>query len=209
MPSIRYPVVRVYRTLKSNCPNIGTPAVFVRFADNSPQVDVDEFFEDFEDDKRPGAMTGREIGARIRVLAGGSISLVVLKGGEPLSHEIGPIVEDLIDAGFVVQVETGGGAWTRLPVDSAFLSIVVLPDSDEVDRRVWNAARAFKYSVSMEHDLDIDGVPFGLAKPREGVSVFLEPKSGAARVANFEFARMACLHFGYRLSVSMDLMGGD
>lgn len=108
-------VQEIFPTLQGEGPFAGAPAVFIRlggcnlacsFCDTEFESFVPKYCDAILEETKHLACN--EAGTRVR-------HLVVITGGEPLRQNIAPLCEQLLAAGFTVQIETNGTLWRELP----------------------------------------------------------------------------------------------
>ena len=102
--SKKYEVDEIFRSISGETSTAGTPSVFVRLYGcnlKCPYCDTPQ-------DKWYIVMYDYEILARVIEESKGTISHVILTGGEPLKQDVVPLVSLLIKHGFTVQIETNG-----------------------------------------------------------------------------------------------------
>jgi len=212
----------VFKSIQGEGPFVGEPCVFVRLAGcnlRCPGCDTD-----YTSGRR--TVDVYELYKEVKALAG-ELRLVVLTGGEPMRQDIAPLVYDLIDGGFRVQVETNGTIVAPgLPWGDAEFSVVCSPKTSEVDRTVISLAKAVKYVVRAGDLSEEDGLPlfgFGARLPcgqppkvQKRIAlpppkmpnryIYLQPedaKDPTLNQANLKAAMDSCLRFGYRLSLQI------
>lgn len=147
-------------------------------------------------------------------------SLVVITGGEPFRQNIGPAVNQLLSAGYRVQVETNG----VLPVTEELyavagaggaFTVVCSPKTNRIHATVHQVAAAFKYVLQAGNVSDKDGLPLRalrhpaspqVARPRPGALVFVQPmdeNDPAANALNLDATIRSTMTFGHRLQIQV------
>ena len=150
----------------------------------------------------------------------GKGSLIVITGGEPLRQCIGPLVTQLIDAEYMVQIESNGVfapdpelarrlAWTKRAV------LIVSPKTSRINEVSASLASAFKYVLDHTSISERDGLPLqalghpaakGVARPLPDVPVYVNPYDSGDPLWNHENL-MACrdsaLRYGYICGIQM------
>lgn len=108
-PVQTYPVIEVFTSMQGEGTLMGAPSTFVRFGGCNLQCSwCDTPYSWKEDDKWPEmAMTPEEIARTVRARR------VVLTGGEPLLHDLGPLLQSL--TGQHVTVETNATLFRDYP----------------------------------------------------------------------------------------------
>ena len=147
-----------FLTIQGEGPYTGRPAVFVRlhgcnlrcwFCDTEFSDPSDEFV---------GAL---ELADRVVGVAG-QTRLVVITGGEPLRQNILPLCRALVRLGFTIQVESSGSLW--IPGLELLAQVVVSPKTGKLHPDAQRYARAFKYVISADDDVQ-QGVPITATQP--------------------------------------------
>src|SRR3989338_10974174 len=106
---LKLKVQEIFATFQGEGPYVGYPSVFVRLGGCNLTCDFcDTEFDDFVE------FTLDEIIAKIILLAK-NCELIVISGGEPLRQPIAPLCQKLIDCGFLVQIETNGTIFRKIP----------------------------------------------------------------------------------------------
>lgn len=143
----------VFYTIQGEGPLTGHPAIFVRLAGCNLQCpDCDTEYTRGRTLYSPSALMNA-----VRALHPGP-RLVVITGGEPFRQNITPFVDELVDEGYAVQIETNG----TLPVPFALSGavwIVCSPKAGKVHATVEDSAVAYKYVMSADSVDKEDGLP--------------------------------------------------
>lgn len=152
-------------------------------------------------------------------------ALIVITGGEPFRQNIVPAIAALIDAGYMVQIETNGIlwlpeietqvsrliGWDELPG----LTIVCAPKTKKIHERIYELADAFKYVISAGDVNPDDGLPYRalhhkaapqVARPRPGALVYVQPMDEQDEIANalnLEAAVKSTMEHGHRLQIQI------
>ena len=189
----------LWRTFQGEGPRVGTPAVFVRLAGCNLQCSWCD--TDYTSSRR--RLTVDELLNRIWSI-GFPRDLIVLTGGEPFRQNLTPLVEALLQAGRVIQVETNGTLFlTGFPYNQ--VEVVCSPKTAGVNPHLAPHVKAWKYVLSVDNRAD-DGLPKGVARPLSPGEVFVQPmdeQNSQKNQANLSTAMESCLRFGYRLSVQV------
>ena len=225
----RLDVHSIFYTIQGEGPFSGYPAVFVRLAGCNLQCPLC----DTEYTEGRKAMTNGEILNDLRRLLAeaevpsGQSRLVVISGGEPFRQPIGPLIADILHAGYAVQIETNGTLpppkgydWTFRPAaeyedarGTAF--IVCSPKSGKLNPKIVELACCFKYVLSADSQHHEDGLPLTalghsahpmLARPPMGWRrpIYLQPadhQDPEINNANEAAVVKACLKHGYTLQL--------
>ena len=142
--------------------------------------------------------------------------LAVITGGEPTRQNLKPLIQELLELGWWVQIETAGLFWQDIFAED-YVDIVVSPKSRTINHLIYDHAAAFKYIIKAgEVDLT-DGLPLTntqveggprmpLARPRPRAEVFLSPMDEGNEAANGlnrrAVAEIAMKH-GYRAGLQL------
>ena len=112
---LRLDVQEIFPTLQGEGPYVGHPSVFIRLGGcNLACSFCDTEFESYKN------FSLEEILSEVQKLAKNSAGenvkkLVVITGGEPLRQPIERLCEELVKLGFLVQIETNGTLYRKLP----------------------------------------------------------------------------------------------
>jgi 7-carboxy-7-deazaguanine synthase len=195
-------VKAIFKTLQGEGPLVGVPSVFVRLGGcNLACKFCDTDFEDFT------TLSKEEIIKQVELLSYNKenkrvIGLVVITGGEPLRQPIEALCKDLVDKGFMVQIETNGTLYRDVPSE---VQIVCSPKSltpirDDLLKRL----TAIKFLISTTNP-KYDHVP-DVGQDIYHTPVFLQPMDEGQKetnIANEQLAIEISLQKGYRLSYQL------
>ncbi|HLR89896.1 MAG TPA: 7-carboxy-7-deazaguanine synthase QueE [Balneolaceae bacterium] len=142
---VEYPVMEDFYTIQGEGTHTGRAAYFIRLAGCDVQCWWCDVKDSWDGDKHPKIKTADLVK---RAEESGS-DLVVITGGEPLMHDLGPLTKSLKSRGLRVHIETSGSSplsgeldWITLspkrfkkPLDEVFpsvdeLKVVVLTNKD-------------------------------------------------------------------------------
>jgi len=190
----------IFNTIQGEGPLTGRHAVFVRLAGcnlQCPACDTDYT-------SRRGYMSVNTIYHRILGLAGNTVPIIVITGGEPFRQNLTLLVKMLTDLGYTVQIETNG---TLPPPSVAFYElcatdtrvsgkcfVVCSPKTGKVHRELLPIICAYKYVMGW-HSVGADGLPLltldhsaspQVARPDPGFGgpVYLQPMDSGNEEAN-------------------------
>ena len=204
-------VVEVWRTIQGEGPLAGTSAIFVRLAGCNLQCPACD--TDYTSYRKVSSVV--EIAAEISLadIEDGQIDLVVLTGGEPFRQNIRPLVEELIEDDYRVQIETNGTLFGKLYWSSGRIEVVCSPKTAKLSAELEPNIDAYKYILEAGQVDPDDGLPLSVlglqtrpARPRPGFAgdVFVQPQDDqdpAKNKANIDAAVASCMKYGYRLSL--------
>lgn len=196
-------VKEIFPTLQGEGPYVGWPAVFIRLGGCNLACNFcDTQFEEFEPldviavlDRVHKFSTNQ--GQR-------NAELVVITGGEPLRQPIALLCDALLEADYLVQIETNGTLYRPLPYG---VDIICSPKStngtyhpirDDLLERV----TAFKFIISASQDgyRDIGEV----GQQHHHTPIYVQPMDEYDEVknkANLSLAIQLSMEHGYRLSL--------
>jgi organic radical activating enzyme len=152
--------------------------------------------------------------------------LVVVTGGEPLRQRIGYFVSKLFGLGHPVQIESNGmfapdpDLCSMLRQDE--VTLVVSPKTKRIHVESFRRADAFKYVLDHRSMSERDGLPIraldhpsgthvGVARPRPGAPVYINPYDSGDPIWNLENLRAAAdsaKRYGYILGVQLHKLVG-
>ncbi len=211
-------VVGVWETIQGEGPLVGTPCVFVRLAGCNLQCPL------CDTDYTTGRKLVRPPVLLEKVQKLRKYGLVVITGGEPFRQHLTPFVQELVHAGYQVQIETNGTLysedfpWDRVRSDQ--IVIVCSPKTQKINFHLMSKIAAMKYVVQAGHTSNVDGLPTSVlgmphaaARPEVGFTghIFISPldeQDEAKNKANVQEAVKSCLKFGYRLSLQIHKLIG-
>jgi len=209
----------MFYTIQGEGPYVGVPAVFVRLAGcnlQCPGCDTEYSGGVYE--------SPDSIATRVRQLFGASdrgplgSPLVVITGGEPFRQNITPLIEELYDRGYQIQVETNGTmpfhVDNRRDLYSRF-GIVVSPKAGKIHNSIKPYVIAYKYVLNYGNIDPKDGLPTSVlgmpaapARPHdERIRVYVqaadepEREGNAKNKVNMAIAIDSAMRFGYTLCI--------
>jgi len=209
-------VQEIFHSLQGEGPFAGRPAVFVRLAGCNLRC----FWCDTDFESSQWKPSIDDILSEVSAFTDGTTKLVVITGGEPFRQNIKPLVERLLDAELLVQIETNGTLWVDLP-ESDNLHIVVSPKTPTIHQEIRRRATAFKYVITSDKVDERDGLPIestqtngmkaALAKPEKNVPVYVMPlDSGDPEVnaLNTKLCAQVAQKFGHTLTIQLHKLVG-
>lgn len=209
-------VQEIFHSLQGEGPLAGKPAVFVRLAGCNLRC----FFCDTDFESSDWKPQTNEVVENVRALAGNTTKLAVITGGEPFRQNIAPLVEQLLNEGLEVQIETNGTLWVELPNDDR-LHIVVSPKTAKINEQIRKRATAYKYVVSADNFDPIDGLPVmstqtkgescRIAKPDRGVPIYVMPmdeQDEQKNRTNTKFCTDIAQRYGHTLTLQLHKIVG-
>lgn len=193
-----YPINEIFTSIQGEGPDVGRPANFIRLAG----CNLDCSFCD-TDHKSIETLHSAEIVSRLDP----NVHFVVITGGEPFLHDLGPLVKALNAATYLVTIESNGtlGHSVALMRHGGY-SIVVSPKEGTTLHPNTVRASALKYIISTRTKLGSDGLPADAPRPSSFNSrhIFLQPMDeGDENLNKINMALVAdlCIKHGYRFSL--------
>lgn len=206
------PVSEVFPTIQGEGHWTGTPAVFVRlqgcdvgcpWCDTKHTWSLDHREASFEN------LTVSALVARVEAVSG-VIRHVVITGGEPLMHNIDPLIRAFVSVGYRVQVETSG---TRPPPrEQCWLTVspkIGMPGGYGIDQECLRRADEIKHVIGKAaHARQLADLiaPLGFDGDLNGPRVYLQPVSMSAKATRDAVAE--CMARNWRLSVQTHKVAG-
>lgn len=209
-----------FHTIQGEGPFAGRAAFFVRLAGCNLQCPhCDTIYID--------GMVGRQpdydILSHIRYHASLD-EVIVITGGEPFRQEITPLVRELLESGYEVQIETNGVLYPGDDFPWQWAHVIVSPKTGRIHPKTAARATAYKYVLSHE-DVADDGLPIHalghslgnfphVARPPDGWtgSIYLNPmdaQDDTTNEANVQAVVDSVLHHKrYTMGVQMHKMIG-
>lgn len=130
----------VFYTLQGEGPFIGKPALFIRLAGCNLKC----YWCDTDFESSQWQPTLAELMDRVAKEKPDHCKFIVITGGEPFRQNIAPLVEQLLQYGMTVQIETNGTLWVDLP-EHQNLHIVCSPKSSYIHEKLLPRITTFKY----------------------------------------------------------------
>jgi len=217
----------IFYTIQGEGPFAGSPSVFVRLAGcnlQCPMCDTEYTNRTTLTPQQIITDIGLALDADRNSEASRKVDLVVITGGEPFRQTIGPLVFELVNRGFRVQIESNG---TYFEPDFPYLhpnvTVVISPKAGSIHPKLWNRVRHLKYVATADSIMD-DGLPrHALEHPNGGQlprppqdwegTVYLQPvdeKDIFKDAANLQAVVKSCMRHGYRLCLQIHkLIGVD
>lgn len=103
---VMYPVMEHFYTIQGEGFHTGKPAYFIRTAGCDVQCWWCDVKESWDAEKHPLI----SVADLVNAARGSGASFVVITGGEPLLHDLGPLTFSLRRAGLAVHIETSGSS---------------------------------------------------------------------------------------------------
>ena len=144
--------------------------------------------------------------------------LIVVTGGEPFRQNIQPLISLLLDNHYLVQIETNGTLYQRLPYYNISLYIGCSPKTSSINKMIQPKINYYKYILDHRHIDEHDGLPIrslghpsriNVARPQKDFtgSIFVQPEYTESIVEykkNLDVAVSSVMKFGYRLSLQIN-----
>jgi organic radical activating enzyme len=146
--------------------------------------------------------------------------LVVITGGEPFRQYLRPAIEELLNRGFGVQIETNGTLYQDLPFDD--IVVVCSPKTGSINNMLLPHIQSLKYVLCADDVSDVDGLPLSalkhpcggrLARPPVGFEgmVLLQPadeQDAEKNKRNLNAVVKSVQEFGYTLQLQIHKLIG-
>lgn len=199
-------VQNIFSTIQGEGPNAGEPSVFIRLGGcNLACKFCDTEFENFTelatDDviKQVKKLSLSEIGDKVR-------NLVVITGGEPFRQSIQYLCNQLIAAGFRVQIETNGTLYREIAEE---VEIVCSPKNSgkgyaKIREDLLNRINALKFIISAQDKKYGSVVDVGQSK--RNIPVYVQPMDeydDLKNRKNLELTKKLVLENGYKISLQI------
>lgn len=189
-------VQEIFLTLQGEGPYVGMPAVFIRLGGcNLACSFCDTEFESYK------KIYLIEIVNEVKDLACEGVKLIVITGGEPMIQPIEKLCQNLIDDGFLIQIETNGTLYRELPAE---VKIICSPKTTngkyhKIRPDLLQRIDAFKFIISSTNQeyMNVGDIETGNAE------IFIQPMDEydqSKNKQNIQLAINLCKKKGYRLS---------
>ncbi len=208
----------IFSTIQGEGPFCGHPAIFIRLAGCNLQCPGC----DTEYTKSRTRYYPEDIVKLVhskRLMDNTAAKLVVITGGEPFRQNIEPLVSELYENGFEIQIETNGTL--KIPYGVYIHAMIVCsPKAAKVHPSIYQYANCFKYVMKAGNMLEEDGLPLQaldhkctpfLARPPKDWDrpIYLQPMDEQDDVLNM-FNRRAvlqsCKRHGYIIQLQIHKM---
>lgn len=214
--TLQLEVHSIFKTIQGEGPFQGTPCVFIRLSGCNLQCP----FCDTDYTSKRKTMWVSHITQEVKKLQTGG--LVVITGGEPFRQKnITTMFDDLLTAGFYVQVETNGTIKPQgYDFESKEVYVVVSPKTQKIQPIFHQIACAFKYvgnavDLLASHDglpITVLGFPIvwgrTVARPNSDFSgkIYLQPEDNEKAWINKDNEKAcvkSCLTHGYIFNIQL------
>ena len=198
----------IFDTIQGEGPFSGESAIFIRLAGCNLQCPLCD--TDYTRGRK--RLTATDVVEALTGI-GSKAKLAVITGGEPFRQDITQLVENLLEFGYKVQLETNGTIFLEgFPYEK--VTVVCSPKTPKIHSKLAPHVSAFKYVLSSGY-VDYDYIPIkvlGLGydtsvhKPKEGVKVYVQPcdsKHSVLNKANLETCIGAVKEMGYTLNLQI------
>jgi 7-carboxy-7-deazaguanine synthase len=199
-------VVEIFPTFQGEGPYVGYPAVFVRLGGCNLACD----FCDTEFDSYQNLSLEKIVAQVIKISkdeTGKFIrKLVVITGGEPLRQPISRLCQQLINLGFLVQIETNGTLFCDLPKEVKIICSPKVSNGKyhQIRSDLLSKIDAFKFIISHNKKEYSDLAEF--AKLDLGTPVYLQPMDEGSELKNNQNLKLTlelAKKFGHRISLQI------
>lgn len=196
-------IQEIFPTLQGEGIYTGWPAIFIRLGGCNLACDFcDTEFEDF---KETDMLDILERVYKFSTNQGKrTAELVVITGGEPMRQPIAPLCDALLEADYIVQIETNGTIWRPLPygVDIVCSPKVTNGHYHPIREDMLERVTAFKFIISASHPHYQDVSEVG--QQHFNTPVYVQPmdeEDETKNLANVSRAIQLSMEHGYRLSL--------
>jgi len=212
----------IFWTLQGEGPYNGHPAIFIRLAGcnlQCPSCDTEYQLKAVLSLTEIYAIISRETPDTLL-----RPPIIVITGGEPFRQNIAPLVDNLLQLGYKVQIETNGTLYVPLEWSFAHknLTIVCSPKTGKINKDLLPHIKALKYVVNANDINRYDGLPnHALGHPASPMvarppanfrgEIFVQPVDVKDEVQNkrhLDAAVDSCLRFGYRFCLQVHKLIG-
>ena len=172
-------VVKIFPTIQGEGPFAGHPSIFIRLHGCHLKCwFCDTEFSNPEDPEMP---VEDILGAVQSLAEKGRYKLVVITGGEPTRQPLGKLIAALIEAGFLIQIETAGSFWQEC-LRNTDVHIIVSPKTGMVHQEIQWLARAYKYVISFANYSKDDGLPTASTQQKGMAANIFRPDPSVQKV---------------------------
>lgn len=212
-------VVKVFPTIQGEGPFAGKPCTFVRLS--GCNLDCPGCDTDYTSARK--LYTPRELATLATHTLPSKSRLIVLTGGEPFRQNLTPFVEQVLNNGYQIQIETNGTLdLLGFPYHDGDVHIVCSPKTPKIAAAIALHCDAWKYILQAAQVCPEDGLPtsslgyaFRPCRPvdsrRWQSEVYVQPMDEKDMERNFHNLQAAvgsCMKFGYRLSIQGHKIAG-
>jgi 7-carboxy-7-deazaguanine synthase len=163
----KYPVMEAFYTLQGEGAHTGRAAYFIRLGGCDVGCVWCDVKESWDANKHPQISVDQIVSSALQYPG----RMIVITGGEPLMHELGPLTKALHIAGFTINIETSGAHPLSGELDWICLSPkkfkAPLPEVLPV---------AHELKVVIYHKSDFEWAEQFAAKVNPGCRLFLQPE---------------------------------
>lgn len=189
-------IVKIFPTLQGEGQRAGQPAIFIRLGGcNLACKFCDTEFDEFHSQTLAEILD--EV-AHSRTVE----KLIVITGGEPLRQPIEKLCELLVQAGYIVQIETNGTLFRQLPPQ---VEIVCSPKvRSQIRRDLLERITAFKFLIS-KNSAEYGHIP-ELGQSSVNAPIYIQPideYDAQKNADNLAYAQELAVKNGYNLSIQL------
>lgn len=205
----------IFPTIQGEGPYTGVPAIFVRLAGCNLQCPFcDTQYTPAETIVTPNELMEMVL-EQMRLYSPGAY-LVVITGGEPFRQNLKPFVDEVLDFGLAVQIETNGTLWQ--PLDYEKITIVCSPKTAKLSKSLIPHISSYKYVIRAGDESEEDSLPSGVlglpvknqvARPPKDfplLQIYIQPADEGDPIknkANLDLSiKIAKMH-GYTLGIQL------
>lgn len=213
---MNYSVNEIFPSIQGEGAYTGTPSVFVRLQGcdvGCPWCDTKHTWDVEPSDIIPSAnmiaKTGDAHGYAVmdqfelfETIRAYRITHIVITGGEPLQHDLNPLIRLLLEAGNTVQLETSGTRPLDVPAGT-YITVspkIGMPGAADFDPLTLQGASEIKMPIGRDRDLEaLLAVLY--ASPVAEPLVYLQPLSQSPKAT--DLCVQAAMEHGFKVSIQI------
>ena len=189
---VTYPVMEAFATVQGEGAYTGTPSWFLRLGG----CDVGCVWCDVKESWNPDAHPKQSITEIVDAAVESGRQVVVVTGGEPAMHDLGPLTDALHSAGLRTHIETSGAH----PLTGSWDWVTLSPKKFKPCREE-AYARADELKVVVFHRSDMDWAAEHASKVTADCALFLQPEWDKRDEATFWILSWIAARPGWRISL--------
>jgi len=189
---VTYPVMEAFATVQGEGAHTGTPSWFLRLGG----CDVGCVWCDVKESWNPDAHPKQGIPEIVEAAVESGRQVVVVTGGEPAMHDLGPLTDALHSAGLRTHIETSGAH----PLTGSWDWVTLSPKKFKSCREEVYA-EADELKVVVFHRSDMDWAEEHAAKVNADCALFLQPEWDKRDEATFWILSWIAARPGWRISL--------
>lgn len=189
---VTYPVMEAFATVQGEGAFTGAPSWFIRLGG----CDVGCVWCDVKESWDPDAHPQQSVEDIVAAAVDSGRNIVVVTGGEPTIHDLGPLTKGLREAGLKAHIETSGtnpvyGKWDWVTLSPKKFK-PCLPESYAI---------ADELKVVVFHRTDMDWAAGHAEQVSDGCALYLQPEWDRREDATFWILSWIASRPGWRISL--------